>query len=79
MLIVRRKVWLIYFYKLLRKYLKVHDTPSTIGDLLAELTQFALDISAFAADHGVSLNIGEQYFNLINEILANFSFRSDVI
>ncbi|CAG9539708.1 unnamed protein product [Cercopithifilaria johnstoni] len=36
----------------------VHDTPSTIGDLLAELTQFALDISAFAADHGISLNIG---------------------
>ncbi|VDK29759.1 unnamed protein product [Gongylonema pulchrum] len=36
----------------------VHDTPSTIGDLLAELTQFALNISAFAADHGVSLNIG---------------------
>uniref|UniRef100_A0A0M3IX09 DUF4371 domain-containing protein n=1 Tax=Ascaris lumbricoides TaxID=6252 RepID=A0A0M3IX09_ASCLU len=36
----------------------VHDTPSTIGDLLAELTQFALNVSAFACDHGMSLNIG---------------------
>uniref|UniRef100_A0A158R3X7 adenylate cyclase n=1 Tax=Syphacia muris TaxID=451379 RepID=A0A158R3X7_9BILA len=36
----------------------VHDTPSVIGELLAELTQFALDISAFAADHGITLNIG---------------------
>lgn len=36
----------------------VHDTPSTIGDLLAELTQFALNVSAFGADHGISVNIG---------------------
>lgn len=37
---------------------QVHDTPSVIGDLLAELTQFALDVSAFAADHSITLNIG---------------------
>ncbi|MCP9258934.1 Adenylate/guanylate cyclase catalytic domain protein [Dirofilaria immitis] len=47
----------------------VHDTPSTIGDLLAELTQFALDISAFAADHGISLNIGIDYGSVLSTVV----------
>uniref|UniRef100_A0A914RCR6 Uncharacterized protein n=1 Tax=Parascaris equorum TaxID=6256 RepID=A0A914RCR6_PAREQ len=44
---------------------QVHDTPSTIGDLLAELTQFALNVSAFACDHGMSLNIGMHFLRHI--------------
>uniref|UniRef100_A0A0R3S6Z3 adenylate cyclase n=1 Tax=Elaeophora elaphi TaxID=1147741 RepID=A0A0R3S6Z3_9BILA len=47
----------------------VHDTPSTIGDLLAELTQFALDISAFAADHGISLNIGIDCGSVLSTVI----------
>nr|CRZ24569.1 BMA-ACY-3 [Brugia malayi] len=49
----------------------VHDTPSTIGDLLAELTQFALDISAFAADHGISLNIGIDCGSVLSTVINN--------
>ncbi|VDM97681.1 unnamed protein product [Thelazia callipaeda] len=49
----------------------VHDTPSTIGDLLAELTQFTLNVSAFAADHGISLNIGIDCGSALSTVLLN--------
>ncbi|VDM44890.1 unnamed protein product [Toxocara canis] len=49
----------------------VHDTPSTIGDLLAELTQFALNVSAFACDHGMSLNIGIDCGSVLSAVVSN--------
>ncbi|VDN52065.1 unnamed protein product [Dracunculus medinensis] len=48
----------------------VHDTPSTIGDLLNELTQFALTISAIAASQGIGLNIGIECGSLLSAVIS---------